>query len=221
MSPGSDDDLSASDVEDGPVLSPEELDISDDERVKELDDGRYVVSSGDPIAGSDDSRAIEGSTDQPTPELEGETETDPEPTPRPPPEPERTPNREPTPDPEPEPAEISQQAVHEWLSEDLQAANSRYGFDITASFDGAVSQQRMVSNDVVTIFETLVMWYAQQIDRNTPVEEVLGLLLVEANVPIKFPEASLKRTLKNEGLSPDDSISDLLSVVRENDGLEM
>jgi hypothetical protein len=221
MSPGSDDDLSASDVEEGPVLSPEELDISDDERVKELDDGRYVVSSGDPItdAGTDSSGAIESGTDRPAAELEGETESEPEPTPRPEPESDR--RSEPDPTPEPEPAEISQRDVHEWLSDDLSAANSRYGFDITASFDGSVSQQRMVSNDVVTIFETLVMWYAQQIDRNTPVEEVLGLLLVEANVPVRYPMASLKRTLQAEDLSPDDSIAELLRVVNENDGLEM
>ena len=50
---GPDDDqfetpeLDADDVADGPVLDPDELDISDDDRVAELDDGRYVISAND------------------------------------------------------------------------------------------------------------------------------------------------------------------------------
>jgi pyruvate/2-oxoglutarate dehydrogenase complex dihydrolipoamide acyltransferase (E2) component len=214
--PGSDDEPTGGDPEEGPVLSPEEIDITDDERVRELEEGRYVVSSGDPIAEPDDEPAgqIEGEQAA-TPDRPAEQET--EPTPAPDPTPERG-ATDTAPAGEPE---LTARSVHRWLSDDLAAANSRYGFDITASFDGAVSQQRMVSNDVVTIFETLVMWYAQQIDRNTPVEEVLGLLLVEANVPVRYPAASLKRTLKNEGLSPEDSIAQLLRVVDENDGLEM
>jgi len=218
MSPGRDDEPTPADAEDGRVLSPDELDISDDERVKELDDGRYVISSGDPIAdtGSEPS-SVESGTHEATPELRGDT-SDSRPTPRSPPEPEPEPESGRTTEPT---SAIAREDVHEWLSEDLGNANSRYGFDITASFDGSTSQQRMVSNDVVTIFETLVMWYAQQIDRNTPVEEVLGLLLVEANVPVRYPAASLKRTLKSEGLTPEDSIGELLKVVDANDGLEM
>ena len=117
--------------------------------------------------------------------------------------------------------ELTARSVHNWLSDDLAAVNSRYGFDITAAFDGAVSQQRMVSNDVVTIFETLVMWYAQQVDRNTPIEEVLGILLTEANVPVEIPPAALQNALVASDLSPDDSIADLVAAVRENDGLQL
>ncbi len=217
MPPGPDEKPTGGDPEEGPVLSPEELDIAEDERVKELDDGRYVVSSGDPIAdtGSEPIGQIEGKTadDRPTPP---EPDTDPEPT--------GTPAAPATPEPEPEPEsdpELTAQTVHDWLSDDMQAANSRYGFDITAAFDGGVSQQRMVSNDVVSIFENLVMWYAQQIDRNTPVEEVLGILLMEANVPVRYPPDAIVRTLKSTDLSPDDSIEDLLDAVREDEGLEL
>ncbi|MFC7195718.1 hypothetical protein ACFQL4_15590 [Halosimplex aquaticum] len=39
-------DNDPSDAEDGPILSPDELDITQDEHVAEIDDGRYVVSPG-------------------------------------------------------------------------------------------------------------------------------------------------------------------------------
>jgi len=214
--PGSDDEPTGGDPEEGPVLSPEEIDITDDERVRELEEGRYVVSSGDPIAEPDDEPAgqIEGEQ-RATPDRPAEQET--EPTPAPDPTPERG-ATDTAPAGEPD---LTARSVHRWLSDDLAASNSRYGFDITASFDGAVSQQRMVSNDVVTIFETLVMWYAQQIDRNTPIEEVLGILLTEANVPVEVPPESIRRALASSDLSPEDSIADFMTVVKDNDGLEL
>ena len=218
MAPGSDDEPTGGDPEEGPVLSPEEIDISDDERVRELEEGRYVVSSGDPIAQPDDEPAgqIEGNRGgAPTPDRREEPVPDPEPAPEP------TPQSGGTDAAPAEAPELTARSVHNWLSDDLAAVNSRYGFDITAAFDGAVSQQRMVSNDVVTIFETLVMWYAQQVDRNTPIEEVLGILLTEANVPVEIPPAALRNALASSDLSPDDSISDLMAAVQENDGLQL
>jgi len=174
--------------DDGKILSPEELDISDDEHVAEIDDGRFVVSPGDPIG--DVSTSASESTPAPEPE--------PDPV-----------------EPEPEP-EFSADAVHEWLAEDFEATGSRYGFDVTGKFDGSVEQRRMVSNDVVTIFEQLVLWYAQQIDSGTPVEEVLGILLAEANVPVRYPSAGLQQLVQSADLSPEDSIADLMEAVGED-----
>ena len=57
----------------------------------------------------------------------------------------------------------------------------------------------MVSNDVVTVFESLVLWYGQQIDNTTPVEEVLGILLVEANAPVRYPATSLQHLAEAVG----------------------
>ncbi|AQL43094.1 hypothetical protein BV210_10375 [Halorientalis sp. IM1011] len=213
MSPGPDEEPTGGDPEEGPVLSPEELDIGEDEHVRELDDGRYVVSPNEPIADSKPAGRIDGRTtdDRPVPP---EPDTDPDPTGVP----SATAPHETEPGPEPE---LTADQVHEWLTKDLDASNSRYGFDITAAFDSGVSQQRMVSNDVVTIFENLVMWYAQQIDRNTPVEEVLGILLMEASVPVRYPPDAIVRTLESTDLSPEDSIADLLSEIREDDGFQL
>jgi hypothetical protein len=79
----------------------------------------------------------------------------------------------------------------------------------------------MASNDVVTIFESLVLWYAQQVDSDTPVEEILGILLMEANVPVRYPPESLKSLVKSAGLGPEDTIADLLARVDEDDGLKL
>jgi len=185
--------------EDGRVLSPEELDITDDEHVAEIDDGRYVVSPNDPI--DEGSIGAAASSDQRSP----------------PPEPDTDP-AEPQPAAEPE---LSAESVHEFLEDEFEDAGSRYGFDVTAKFDGSVNQRRMVSNDVVTIFESLVLWYAQQIDSTTPVEEVLGILLMEANVPVRYPPASLQRLLDSTDLSPEDSIADLADAVGDEDGFRI
>ncbi|MFB6164991.1 MAG: hypothetical protein ABEJ31_07515 [Haloarculaceae archaeon] len=217
--PTGSDDATGGDPEEGPVLSPEELDISADERVKELEEGRYVVSSGDPIADDEPVGQLDAAKADATPMPAGDDEpTDQEPTA---PEPDAPTVPDPAPEPEASTGEFTEQSVHEWLSEDLGASNSRYGFDITAAFDGSISQQRMVSNDVVTIFESLVMWYAQQIDRNTPVEEVLGILLMEANAPVRYPPGAVKRAMQSAGLTPDDTIADLMTAVSENDGLQL
>lgn len=42
-----DSQVDADESADGPVLDPDELDITDDRRVEALDDGRFVVSAGD------------------------------------------------------------------------------------------------------------------------------------------------------------------------------
>jgi len=186
-----------SDAEDGRVLSPEELDITNDEHVAEIDDGRYVVSPNDPIG------------DVPTADTTSTGD-------------EKSRTEQPASDPEPSGGrELTADSVHEFLETEFEGASSRYGFDVTGKFDGSVRQRRMVSNDVVTIFESLVLWYAQQIDSTTPVEEVLGILLMEANVPIRYPAASLQRLVRTTDLSPDDTIADLVEAVGDEDGFRI
>ncbi|MFB6188518.1 MAG: hypothetical protein ABEI57_01415, partial [Halapricum sp.] len=199
MAQGQDD---PPDRDDGRVLAPDELDISNDEHVAEIEDGRYVVSPNDPIDDvgtvADASTGRERPSDRESPvEPDSRSDTVPE-----------SAESEPRPAPSPEPAtepSLDHEQVHEWLVEEFDDSGSRYGFDVTAKFDGPVEQRQMMSNDVVTIFESLILWYAQHIDTTTPVEEVLGILLMESNVPIQFPPESLHRLVKSSGLSPDDT----------------
>jgi hypothetical protein len=187
MSHGRDDP----DADDGKVLAPEELDIADDEHVTQLDEGRFVVS---PEARTDDDVGRAAAA---------EPDPDPEP--------------EPVPDPEPDPEpELDSAAVHEWLREEMDSRDSKYGFDVTAKFDGDVDQQQMMSNDIVTVFESLLLWYARQIDGTTPVEEVLGILLMESNVPVRYPAESLRGLVEATGCDPDDSVAELLAAVGDD-----
>lgn len=182
--------------EDGKILAPEELDISDNEHVEQIDEGRYVVS----------------------PDVRTDTTT------QRPSKPEPARDSEPAQDPEPEgqaKPTLDDATVHEWLAENMDGGNSRYGFDVTAKFDGSVSQQRMVSNDIITVFESLMLWYARQVDGSTPVEEVLGILLSESNVPVRYPPESLKKLVKSSDCSPDDSIAELLATVEGDDGVQL
>ena len=162
------------DRDDGRVLAPDELDISDDDHVAEIDDGRYVVSPDDPINGAPGPGAAQSSAKGTADPQLAEDEPPAEPVP------EKSPAPEPRTEPraEPEQPELTERRVHEWLHTEFEDNNSRYGFDVTGKFDGAVRQRQMMSNDVVTIFESLVLWYAQHIDSDTPVEEVLGILLM-------------------------------------------
>jgi hypothetical protein len=100
-------------------------------------------------------------------------------------------------------------------------SNARYGFDVTAKFDGDVDQQQLASNDIVTVFESFMLWYGRQMDGSTPVEEVLGILLSESNVPVRYPPAVIKQLVRSTQLTPDDSIADLLQAVEDADGAEL
>lgn len=216
--------------EDGKVLSPEELDITDSKHVTELEDGRYVVSServdvqprtegaAEPRSKADDSGAgvhAEGGattsrTDQPEsapsrPASSGSKSREPEPGAS-----ERRVDRR----------QLTREQLHDELAASFEDSTAQYGFDVTASFDGRTRQRRMASNDLVTVFESLLLWYAQQVDTDTPVEEVLGILLAEANAPIRYPPESLHQVVRRSGLDPEDSIADLLRAI-EDDGARL
>lgn len=204
------DDLDDEDThEEKPVLSPEDLDISNSEYVEELEEGRYVVSPHKRVSEPD-----------PSPPQPSDDDADPDQAIPP----ERTsPNHsQAQSDSHQSSSEsLTQREVHDWLRRDFERNNSRYAFDVTATFDGTVSQRRMASNDVVTIFESLMLWYAQQVDNDTPVEEILGILLMESNVPVRYPPKSVRNLVKSTGLGPDDTIADLLRAVQEDDGLQL
>ncbi len=213
------DDPDESPPDEGKVLSPDELDIADSEYVEELEEGRYVVSpnkrttprqpEASGYVSESQEEADSGSTE--SPQHEGPKSE------RPAPSTQESDNSQTA----PQQSELTQEVVHQWLREDFEQNSSRYAFDVTATFDGTVSQRRMASNDVVTIFESLMLWYAQEVDNNTPVEEILGILLMESNVPVRYPPKSLANLIKSADLGPDDTIADLLRAVREDDGVQL
>ena len=103
----------------------------------------------------------------------------------------------------------------------LRDSGARYGFRIAAKFDDRVAHHSVVSNDIVTTFEQLLVWYARGVDDGTPIEDVLGILLAEANLPVTTPTADIRRLADRHGLGPTDSIADLLHATTEHaEGME-
>ncbi len=203
--------------EDGPILTPEEIDIEDDEHVTQIDDGRFVVSpdatqaGGDrdqeatPTAGSEQSSEPGDPEDSAAGRRRGESVA---------PAPGTTPGT-------PDDASLTEREVHAWLERDLAGTRSRYSFDVTAKFDDTVTQRRMASNDVVTVFESLVLWYSQGLDRDTPVEQILGILLTESSVPVRFPAASIQRLVDSTDLDRENTVGDLIEAVEAQDGFRL
>ena len=220
--------------DEGKILSPHELDISDSEYVEEIDEGRFVIS---PETRTDQSKSKPGARgsgkSQPDGRLAGGAEehssqpTSKGPTPsqrgtgkRPQTEPSDGPRRAGATDSAASP-QLDEEIVRRWLRQRYKRSNSKYAFDVTAQFEGRVSQRQLASNDLITVFESLMLWYAQQVDSTMPVEEVLGILLNESNVPVRYPPESVKNLVKSTDLGPDDTIADLLEAVQDEDGVQL
>lgn len=182
--PDNTDDSSESD--EGAVLSPEELDITDEENVREIGEGRYVISPG---SGPPNVREAEATASEPEKK-----------------DPDRT-------------DDIDIDEVHDWIATHLESSSSEYAFDVTARFEGRVKQNALHSNNVVATFENLVSWYAQHAGGETPVEDVLGLLLLESNLTVRFPAEALVAFAESHDLESSDSLAALYDTVRNAGGI--
>ncbi|EJN60288.1 DUF7500 family protein [Halogranum rubrum] len=189
MSPDESDTSDKKDKKDGPVLDPEDLDLTARDEVADLGDDRFLISSSGPAGDvSDHVRSTE-------------------------------PDLDPEPREQAGPTQVDAKAVSRWLAGSMTDNGFDYGFDATLKFDGSVVRHRMVSNDVVTTFETLMLWYARQVGGDTPIEETLGILLAESDMPITYPTKSLAGILRQHNLSADDSIADLIAAVDDAGGV--
>ena len=197
--PDSDDDAridpdppTGGDAEEGKVLSPEELDVSESEYVEKLDDeGRYVVSPGG------------GSPNVPDSAKGGDDGSD-------------RARSEPAPDREPE-RHKSPETARMLLAEELSRSNARYGLDIVAEFNGDTARHRTVSDDVISTFEGLVRWYAGHVTDGTPPDEVVDILLRESTFETA-ETPNLAKLLSAHDLDRTDTIEDLVVAIREESG---
>lgn len=177
---------------DDAAFRPDDLDFTDDERVAELQEGRYVVSTDDGAPAVD----------------EDETDGDPGGAPV---------GRRPDSDPE----EVDVETARKRIAAHVRRVDADHGFAATAAVDGEVSQQEAFSDDIATVFRSLLVWYARTVDDDTPTDEVLGILLLAADVPVRYPANALAELVAAHGLGPEDSIGDLLAAVREDDGVRL
>lgn len=198
------DAVDAAEAADGPVFDPDELDFTKRDEVSDLGDDRFVVSAD--AGGTPDRGSVPDLSPDPDPNSDSEPAS-------------TRSGSDPTGDAEPTAADA--QAVSRWLAESMTDNGFDYGFDATLKFDGSVCRHRMVSNDVVTTFETLLLWYARQVGTDTPVEETLGILLAEADVPITYPPRTVRTLLRQHDLSPTDRLEELLAAVEEEGGARL
>jgi hypothetical protein len=192
MPSDSDDSVS----ERGKVLTEEELDLTRHDNVDELDDGRYVVSTGGST--SDEATEAREQVREARKSLDSSSG-----------------------EPADDGTEITEMDVNAWLEDYFREADAQYGFHATAKFDDGVSRHQVVSNDVVTSFESLLIWYAQHVGGGTPVEDVLGILLAESSVSVRYPVRTLTGLLKRYDLDRDDSIGDLIDAVADEDAVAL
>jgi hypothetical protein len=236
--------MSSDDPEDDPqekgILAPDELDITDHPKVESLSEGRYVVSPDDtPVDPDPEQQGKSGSTESQLPasddtandadnnaEESAEDGDD---------EAEQAPRgsggggddddtaEEPPADTdddsedaaEPPAVELTQQTVSQFLAESLTSTETAYGFDATVNIEGSVKRGRMSSDDVAETLEGLLRWYASQTTDEMEPEAALGIILAGSTLEVEYPVQSVYAMLKRYGLQPDDSISDLLSAIRE------
>lgn len=180
--------------EDGKVLSPQELDLTDREGVEQIDEDRFVVSPD----GTDPDVPTELTVDADEREASaraGSTEVA---------------------DPEPG---LDRTAIRDWHERQLTESPSAYGYHLSLKAGGNVQHHTLHSDDVTMAFNNVLLWYARTVDADLPPGVVLGILLSDASVPVQFPAKALEEFLMAKGLSTTDSIADLLAVVRDDGGV--
>lgn len=192
MVPGGDQD-------DDRVLSPDELDIEEQEEVAAIGEGRYVIGpDGPPNAPAEgeleDVDAGDQSADE-TPAAE-------QPQQQAPPEP-----------------QVTGRDVKEWLGEELESHDAQYAYHIAAKYGDNVAHQQLATDDVGAAFDGLLVWYARQLAGSTSIDRALGILLGESSVQVKYPTKRLIAYLEANDLGPDDSIRELVETVDQQDGL--
>lgn len=177
------------------ALDPDDLDIGDDEHVRELDDNRYVVSPDDPIAPAD-RESGHATTESLRADASARTDAAGAPD-----------------------AALTDDRVHAYLQEQLATADTAYALDVTARFDDSVGHHRLRSDDVVAAFESLLLWCARQLDDRTAAESVLGILLTESNLAVRYPPGTLSALAAEHGLDAEDTVADLLAAAGDGNGV--
>ncbi|RJX42209.1 hypothetical protein DM826_11215 [Halonotius aquaticus] len=235
--------MSSDDPEDDPqekgILAPDELDITDHPKVESLSEGRYVVSPDDtPVDPDPEQQGKSGSTESQLPasddtandtddnaeeSAEGDDDTEQAPRGSGGGDDDDDTAEEPPADTdddsegaaEPPAVRLTQQTVSQFLAESLTSTETAYGFDATVNIEGSVKRGRMSSDDVAETLEGLLRWYASQTTDEMEPEAALGIILAGSTLEVEYPVQSVYAMLKRYGLQPDDSISDLLSAIRE------
>lgn len=213
-------------VNEGGVVTPEELELEDKDGVAKLSEGRYVVSpDGTPprVSGGDaqagDTQSQPDTTEEPSPEpthestpsqgqgevSTGQTQLHTQTTPQ-------TQTQQ-----QAEPGTIDREAARGYYKEQLLNSPCEYGYYVSMKSDGVIDHHTLHSDDITMAFNNLLLWYARNVDQEMPPGAVLGILLSEASVPLRYPVKAVEQFLMARGMSTDDTIGDLLKELREEE----
>lgn len=107
--------------------------------------------------------------------------------------------------------EPTDEAARERLLAALAESDARYGITAAGTFDGRVRFHDDRSDDVIANFESLLRWYATQVDEELPPERVLAMLLAET--AIADPRTRIGVALERHDLDRSDSIGALLAAL--------
>jgi len=180
-----DPDEGLPEANDGKVLSPEELDITEKNGVEEIDEGRYVVSPNGSQPSVPDTTNEPQSAHQPDPQRSG--------------------------------TELTRETVREWYTKQLENTPCDFGYHLSVKAGNRIEHHTLYSDDVTTVFNDILLNYAQTVDSSMPPGAFLGLMMMETTVPVRYPPRSIEEFLLSHGLSSDDSITELLEAVRDAD----
>ena len=195
--------VSGGDQDDDRVLSPDELDIEEQEEVAAIGEGRYVIGpDGPPDAPSEEELADTGDDSEVGSQEPAGNESAAVAEPQTPPEP-----------------QVTGRDVKEWLGEELESHDAQYAYHIAAKYGDNVAHQQLATDDVGAAFDGLLVWYARQLAGSTSIDRALGILLGESSVQVKYPTKRLIAYLEANDLGPEDSIREFVETVDEQDGL--
>ncbi len=170
-----------------PVVAPEELELDESDHVVSLDNDRFLVSpSAIDSATEERIKSAAADSEEDTPEVAG-------------------------------PAAVGDpEDARDRLEHALQASDASFGVEVIATTGEQGARHRIVTNDVSTAFEQLVVWYAQQVGADVPVEEVISILLLESSLGRSIQTEALERLMSETGVSEEESVGKLLATLQSD-----
>lgn len=168
------------------VLTPDELRLEDSNHVVSLEDDRYLVSPT-MIDDSTANRIKDAASDPSTDESGGDEGESVGP--------------------------LTIDDARASLLDSLADADATYAIEMIGTIEGQNATQRTVTNDVSTAFERLLLWYAHAVGDDTPVEDVVAILLAHSSIPPTAIAPMVGDLVGELGLDHDDSIAQLLAAI--------
>ncbi|KAB1194566.1 hypothetical protein GJR96_14395 [Haloferax sp. MBLA0076] len=196
------------------VVDTDDLDISHDERVAQIESGRYVITTGGDKPPSREQLATDDADDETNDQQTGDGSPDGDG--------DDAAQSDQTSD-RPEvvlPRDPRKRAIlaRRLLTERVGSIKADHALVATALVDGNVERHESVSDDVTDVFHSMMSWYANAVGSGeTPPDEVLGILLLASEVQVTYPSRAIAALAASYGLDRTDSIGNLLDVI-EDDG---